>query len=198
MKKASFLSVLFVLLTFVIQAQTQKGKWTVSGKTGLDFNSSTSKYYNDGSTNSALDYKSQSFSIAPSVGYFVIDNLALGLSGLFQSSKNKDGNDSWSDATNFYAIMPIANYYIPLDGMVRPVIGVGAGYGGMSNGSNQTDKDRGFLAAGSAGIAIFLNNTISFDISGQYQYSNFKNASDSKLGVKSGTISALAGFSLFF
>lgn len=198
MKKTSFLSVLFVLLAFGANAQTQQGNWVASGKTGLDFISATTKEYYDGETDSDSDYKQSSISVSPSVGYFVIDNLAVGLSAAFQSYKDKTGNDDWSDPSTAFAIMPFATYYIPLQGQVRPFVGVGGGFGGVSEGDDDADKFSGLALGGNAGVAIFLNDKISLDLGAQYIHTNYKNKDDNDWRLKTGSIGAMVGFSVYF
>ncbi|SDD29166.1 hypothetical protein [Williamwhitmania taraxaci] len=71
--------ILIILMPSIsIFGQTTKGNFVLSGATGLQFISSNVKTVYDGKTVS--EYDVNSFSFSPSFGYFVIDNLAIGLS----------------------------------------------------------------------------------------------------------------------
>lgn len=82
------ITLLIALISFgAITAQTEKGTFTISGKTGLGFTSSTVKYEYAGQTEDGP--KTSSFNISPSVGYFIIDNLAIGLEFDYTTSTTK-------------------------------------------------------------------------------------------------------------
>lgn len=55
---------------------------------------------------------SRNISIVPSVGYFVSDQLSLGLGIGYSSSKNKGINVE--STTNFFVIVPNGRYYVPI------------------------------------------------------------------------------------
>mgnify|MGYP003582070815 CR=1 FL=1 len=198
MKKFTIVTAILFLLTNILNAQTEQGKILVSGKSSLDFTSSTTKYYYDGETDSDFDEKVNKFSIAPSVGYFVIDNLAVGLSASYQTEKYKEGSDNWDDPISVYMVGPFVTYIFPLQGMVKPFIGGIGGIAGASYGPDDEDKQSGVIYGGNAGVALFLNKNISLDLGGQYIKSNFRNNGDNKYQSKSGNFAATVGFSLFF
>jgi outer membrane protein len=57
-------------------AQMTKGDWVISGNTGIGFNNMETKKVN-GQTFDGT--KVSTFAVTPSVGYFVIDKLAVGI-----------------------------------------------------------------------------------------------------------------------
>ncbi|MBG0858021.1 MAG: hypothetical protein IQL11_00855, partial [Bacteroidales bacterium] len=67
--KKLFLLILIVSNT-TIYSQTEKGKIVISGGTGVQFISSNLKYLYEGVTEEKL--KTNSFTLLPSVGYFII------------------------------------------------------------------------------------------------------------------------------
>ena len=198
MKKLLSLTALFAVLTISANAQTEQGRIVVSGKTGLDFLSSTVKPYYDGDTDADLNETVSKFSIAPSAGYFIIDNLAVGLSAAFSTAKQKTGSGNWSDPQTSYAIGPFVTYYAPLEGMVKPFVTATGGFGGLSQSNDNDDKYSGPVFGGGLGVAIFFNNNVSLDLGAQYLRSNYKNKDDNKLVLKGGTLGASVGFSVFF
>ena len=87
--KKFFLLAIVLVSTNVILAQTEQGKIVLSGATGLQFISSNIEVEYDGQ--SSGDMTENSFTIIPSIGYFVMDNLAVGMTANFSSTTQKSG-----------------------------------------------------------------------------------------------------------
>lgn len=82
----------FILLSALISfsfisAQTEKGTFVISGQTGIGFTSTTVKYESAGQTSDGP--KISSFNITPSVGYFIINNLAISLDIDYKTTTTK-------------------------------------------------------------------------------------------------------------
>ena len=83
---------LFVCTSLIINAQTDKGSWMLSADTGLSLSSSTVKattesfVYNDESPEISIS----SYSVDTGVGYFIIDNLAIGLGLSYDDTRNSN------------------------------------------------------------------------------------------------------------
>ncbi|MDY3338596.1 outer membrane beta-barrel protein [Riemerella anatipestifer] len=167
-----------------MNAQTEKGSWVVEGKTNLGFNSVSTKVKYDGKSYDAG--KVSTFNISPSVGYFVMDNLALGLEFNFLSSK--EGNSSSSTLS----FLPNATYYFSTGSQFRPYLGVGVGYGSNTTG----DVSVGGLAWGVKGGGVYmLNKTAGINLGlGYSQFSTTNNNATTTAGA----FGVNAGFSLFF
>lgn len=71
-----------------INAQTEKGSWVVAGSTTLGFNSIKSEVKYDGVTEDGPTLST--FTLTPSVGYFVMDNIAVGLDLGYTSIKQTE------------------------------------------------------------------------------------------------------------
>lgn len=89
MKKNLFY--VFILMSYIVNAQTQKGNWVVGGSTQIDFSSGKNTHKSgsievDGPTINTLAF-------TPSVGYFISDNLALGGEVNFTSITYKNEYD---------------------------------------------------------------------------------------------------------
>ena len=89
MKKLLFIPVLFTAATQLSQAQTpiKAGTVQVGGTVGYYHTSqeSLASYYNGSfNQNGTVTYTNSQFGIGPSVGFFVADNLAIGISGNYQ------------------------------------------------------------------------------------------------------------------
>lgn len=92
MKKITLCAVIAVFSLISVQAQeeklnqTTKGKWLFGSEAGISFASSSADFEFDGE-DSGVESKVSSFRINPNVGYFVIDNLSIGLDVDFTALK---------------------------------------------------------------------------------------------------------------
>ena len=180
-------------------AQTEKGKFVVSGSTGLNFISSNIKYEYDGVEGG--DFKQSSFSFTPSAGYFVMDNLAVGLAANFSSNSIKD-DDGDKDTVSSTAFLPTVLYYFPVEGDFKPLVQAGVGY--MSTVEkeqygSQTDeyKYSGLAVSVGVGAAYFISETVSFNIGLGYTMANLKYDEDSNYVQKQGSFVGSLGISVF-
>lgn len=99
------------LLTTISHAQTTLKAGTVQL-------GGTISYSQDKSTTSGQYDEYQTFYIAPAVGYFVLDNLAVGINGNFSAGTNNSSNATYSSFpssrethTKGYEIGPFVQYY---------------------------------------------------------------------------------------
>ncbi len=99
MKKLLLSMVAIAGLAFTTQAQTEKGNILLGGNVG--FNSSKI----DGANKSDVN-----FSIMPTIGYFVSDNIALG-TGVGYSYDKKVSNKNLNQA---FEVSPFGRYYVGL------------------------------------------------------------------------------------
>lgn len=206
------------LITFgTMTAQTEKGTFMITGQTGLGFTSSTVKFEYQGQEIDGP--KTNSFNISPSVGYFVIDNLAIGLDIDYKTATTKQEiyiseslttgavstvNSKSTLSTIF--IMPNATYFFS-KGKARPYLSASAGIAQIKQDVNSSgtlldgntlsgynNKNNGFVWSGSGGIAYFVTNTICFDLGLGYTKYSYK---DEGIKTKTGTFGANIGISVF-
>lgn len=198
MKKFFLLAILLVS-TNVILAQTEQGKYVVSGATGLQFISSNIEYEYDGQ--SLGDVTQTSFSIMPSFGYFAIDNLAIGLSANYSSTTQKDLGDKYTISSTM--ILPSALYYFPVAGNLRPLVQVGAGLMSTSEEYNESGygsekyKSSGLAINFGGGAAYFINDYVSLNFGLSYTMANLKDSDDSDSVQKQGNFAGNVGLSVF-
>lgn len=121
---------IFLLLTIIVivcssvftQAQFKKGDWLVEGSVGgISFDSGDAESERDTLTNKS-DFSSFSFDIYPKAGYFVTNDLAIGL-GLgfsFSNSENSGYSPITGVKTSKYmsdnvtlSLAPFLRYYLP-------------------------------------------------------------------------------------
>ncbi len=105
-------------------AQMTKGDWVFSGNTGIGFNTQSYKIKADGQSQDGP--KISRFSVTPSVGYFVINGLAVGVDlGLESSTQKQEGSKV---TVSTFSVMPTATYYFNTGGKFFPFLGAGIGY----------------------------------------------------------------------
>jgi outer membrane protein len=97
MKKTTFI-LLLIASSLASQAQTAAGNMMVGGTLSV-----TSNSYSGG------DFKTTSTAFAPSFGYFVSDNFAVGASISIIGSS--DDNGTTTDKSSSFGIGPFARYY---------------------------------------------------------------------------------------
>ena len=198
-----------VALFGAMNAQTEKGSWVVGGSTTLGFNSANTKYKYDGQSEDGP--KVSTFTITPSVGYFVIDKLAIGVDLGYTSLTTKmeesfmGTNYSAKSTLSTFSILPTATYYFKSDSQILPYLGVGAGYSTSKEKFTQTgggsneyeDNLNGFAWKGKGGIVFLLTPSIGIDLGVSYMGSNGKYDDDSDAKVQTNTFGVNVGISVF-
>jgi len=192
MKKILLLLTLVVSLSFAVNAQTEKGKWLVSGSTNVGFNSVSTKYKNNGM--SVDGAKVNTFNVSPSVGYFVVDNLSIGLGVDYNTSSTKDEiGDKISSST--FTVMPMATYFFTKNTTIKPYLGAGAGYASYEQKIGSiAQTNNGFAWGVEGGLAYFVSPKIALDLGLGYGQVSVK---ESGITVNANTFGAKVGFSLF-
>jgi outer membrane protein len=138
MKKV-MLALTMMAIAFGAAAQTEKNTLLLGGN--LSFNSTESV---------------NSFTATPNIGFFVINNLAIG--GEF-SLFTSEGYTSWG-------VGPYARYYFGQNAKGKPYLGASA----LIGGADEVDTEVGFGAH--AGYAFFLNKSIALQLGLQYNRMN--------------------------
>ena len=155
-----------ISLSSNVFGQTSQGSLYVRGGSNMNMGFSKIKY--DG-----VEATNLNFNFSPSVRYFVIDNLALGIG--FPLSFNKiyreDGNES---STNSIRITPSAVYFFG-ESNFKPFIGAEFGYQKAyskftsGNGLNTNDYENISFRL-DAGVAYFITERIGLDMGLYYDY----------------------------
>lgn len=186
MKKNTLLSVVFALVVTGLMAQSeipqqlQKGNLLLAVTSSISMDGSWgSEVFGIGFSNTKTKqgsdpaedyYRCTVWNLLPRGGYFVIDNLAVGLEFLVSgySEKHDDGYDTWKEST--FGAGPFIRYYYPLDrlypfGEVEMLIGT------HKESYNDNDyKYNIFLVGGYLGVAVPLGERVTFDIKTGYAH----------------------------
>lgn len=196
---------LIALLAFIgnAHAQTEKGNWMFGGATTFNFNSSKPSAKQDGV--SVDGNKSSTITATPSVGYFVINNLAVGMDLELSVQKTKE-YDSFSSSPvdvkrTVFGVIPSATYYFKNESKAFPYIGAGAGYA-VAKGkvaSTSIEPTNFFVWKIKGGVAYMITNDISVDFGLNYNQLSTKFNYPSGESYKSfnKNFGANLGFTLF-
>lgn len=161
MQKA-VISLLFIFLIFFpivllsqIEKPIKKGNMFIGG--GLN-----SSYYKNQDDKDKWDsYKSVYFNVSPSVGYFIVDNLSLGISTQFYYKKNW-GVINFEDKQA--GIGPFVKYYFN-----NGIFSTLSFY--YSTTLNNLDFNYSYYRISpELGYAFFINSKVSLELSLNYQY----------------------------
>lgn len=194
-----------------ISAQTEKGAFIISGKTGLNFTSNNVKHKLGIETDES---KTSTFNISPAIGYFIANNFALGLAFDYKLTTTKQqiktfinyATENSKETQNTLSIVPNATYFF-FKGKTKPYFGTGLGLANSKYKSNYTKnsssgyqfsntsiKDIGLVLTANGGILFIITPSISADLG--IGYANYSPKND---GIKtsSSAFGANAGISVF-
>lgn len=169
MKKLTLIALLAFFGT--ANAQTEKGNWIVSGATSLGFNSN--KITNKSGDVSVDGQKTTTFNVKPAIGYFVIDNLSVGIDLGYEVKKYDEylGFEQKTKVTaSTFSVLPSATYYFKTDSKAFPYVGAGAGYALNNSKTTITApyKTNFFQWKAKAGLAYFITPSIAVDLGLSY------------------------------
>jgi outer membrane protein len=148
----------------VAQGQTNKGTLLVGGN--VDFSSVAA---------AGNGYGKSLFVFSPTIGYFIIDKLAMGanIDWTVLSTSVRSNNVTYTDAVGGFAIGPFARYYFS-EGNIRPYANLNMGFGGASStssglGSSSTSSTHSIFNVGAGlGAAFMLSDHASIDAQLKY------------------------------
>lgn len=206
MKKLTLIALLAFFGTAHAQTETAttspttKGNWIIGGSTNLGFNST--KVTQKSGDYSVDGQKTTTFNVTPTIGYFVIDNLAVGFNLGYEVQKQDvsfDYNQTEKVTNTVFSVIPSVTYFIEADSKAFPYISAGAGYAAVKTkvASTETQNDNFFVWGGKAGLAYFITPSIAIDLGLNYQqlstkYEQTSNIAENKVIFK--TLGASIGF----
>lgn len=155
MKKGLFIAALAVLgLTNVNAQETPnegfaKGDLFISGAVGFD-------------SQKTGDAKTNGFEIAPKLGYFVSENIAVGVQLGYQSTKSEDALGEETGDFSTLALGAFGRYYFMPASKFSLFGQLGVDY--LSTKDNLNDaKESGFGVAVAPGISYFVSNNFALE-----------------------------------
>lgn len=194
-------------ISSVTFAQTQKGNFVLSGKTGLNFLFSKVT----SGTDSIQTGKSNSneYDFTAGAAYFVANNVSVGVSGTYSYnySKIEQGylTSGTQNITQSITIVPQVQYYFPVYGKLKPSAALGAGYAWLQQRDSRVTENynkvyelSGASFYGGLGVSYFITESVSFDLGFQYSYMKLKDKLGSEQFQKQNQLAGTMGVSVFF
>lgn len=208
MKKVfCFIVIVFLISAQTLYSQTEKGNIYLGLDGAVSLNSFKNKVKSDDSEEETQS--SFQFSLAPSVGYFLIDGLVVGTNITYSNSRttvdliNFTGQNEVTFINNQLFGSLFTRYYFKGD-KILPYLTASAGIGTNTSktqegGSDSESKSELFTIGGGAGIAIILGKHVTFDVGLDYSSFNVKNKEDNPNNTRSiqTGISLSTGFSVY-
>ena len=195
MKKVLLTLTAIAGLTIAAQAQTEQGKIMVGGQVGFQ----TSKVKD-------TDFKDNSFSINPTVGYFVSDNLAIGTGIGYNWSKDESVMDL-STKRDAFQVSPFVRKY-SANGPLRffAQLSVPMSWGKTTVETNNVKAESKFENYGvelAPGLAYFPTSKVGIELKVRglyYNYNNNKTAdrSTNTFGLDANSLAPTLGVQFLF
>jgi len=205
--KFFFVALLFLFFYSSTFAQTQKGNFDLSGKTGLNFLFSSGSSGTD--SIQATKTKSNEYEFTSGAGYFIINNLSVGVSGRYSYNYSKIEtnnyiNNTTQNITETLTIVPQIQYYFPIEGKLKPTTAIGVGYTWLQERDSRVTENynkvyslSGLSFYGVLGVSYFITKSVSFDLGFQYSHSKLKDKMGSDQSQKQNQLAATIGISVF-
>ena len=153
MKTLKSICITIVLFTITSNAQITKGNWMVGGSGSI-----SSSSYESTSSNSVNKGKSSGIQISPTLGYFLADKFAAGLSGGFGFGTVENGSSGTS-----YTVGPFVRYYfLKPEKTVNIFAQIGTLFGGGSTDSKFSNYSF------KAGPVIYFNSSVGMEVTLNY------------------------------
>ena len=167
----TYKAIILVSLLFISAANAQitKGNWMVGGSG--NFTNYKSTFDNNGTE---ITQTGSGLTISPNLGYFIVDNVALGTIVSFSFS-NPSGDNNNSQG---YGISPFIRYYFrKSDKMINPFLQTSYSFNEGKSDSGGSNKSTGYTIKG--GSAIFFNSSVALELSLNYDSSKYNSNSKS-------------------
>lgn len=198
MKKLILLIIMFQTIT--AYTQTEKGNFMLSGSTSFVFGKTNFKPMLNGKVDD--EFSQITLQITPSVGFFIIDNLAIALPLNISKVKfqGEDNEDEYSKLNTMIFLEPV--YFFELAENLKVIAQMGLGYASLKEKelpeTSNSDKIilRGPAFNFGAGFSYFVNNTIALNFGISYTNSSLK-LKESQEKLKQSTILTNFGISIF-
>ncbi|NUO00119.1 MAG: outer membrane beta-barrel protein [Saprospiraceae bacterium] len=186
MKKIAWLSVLAMLVQGGVVAQIlDQGNFIIGSSIG--FSTANAKVTTNGSTNEGL--VARQINIAPSFGYFILDNFTAGVGVDFTlNSVTQPNEDKTEDSDLLFG--PFARYYFPMDDNIAFFLAGNFGFGNAKDeqviGENKQKIQTNVFALGiGPGMTVYAKSGLGIEAIFKYNFA--KTNFDTTIGGVSAT-----------
>ncbi len=196
------ISMAFLCLAFMANAQTEKGNFYLGGGGSLTYHTRTTTLkYNDSEMMEFVDNK---YLVNPSIGYFVINGLAVGIDVMYLTNTTdysypgttEDNNGSEDKITSGETMIGVFAKYYYGDKKLKPFVNGKIGYVNLSEEisyvgdeyENYKTDARGLGFAGSIGAIYFLNDHVGLELGAGYGFAATTDKDDDNLTIDGSSI----------
>lgn len=207
MKKIINLLIVLAFTSFSTRtiAQTSQGRIILSGASTFSFGTQTEKNTFEGDQ-VGEKVKTGSFVLKPTAGYFVIDNLAIGITLVEEHSKSKFKDDvdiEHAQVENQLLLGPIGRYYYGTTslkpfGQAELLFGSSKITNEVGGRSDVLEHYSTFGFGLGCGVAYFINEKIALDAILGYSYLINTDAEEKEFKNKKGKLDLSVGISILF
>lgn len=176
MKKLNFLlfAMLFAISGPVIAQVTNQGNFLIGSTLGFSSSASDIRFVNSNSDEEGQGPASLQINFAPNIGYFLMDDFALGLSMDFTFSRQEEPSTDRTEDSNLL-FGPFFRYYFPLDDGLAFFGEASFGFGNSSDdlfiGEMKQSINTSIFATGfGPGFTIIAKNGIGIEAIFKYNY----------------------------
>ena len=207
MQKLFTVIISFLFFYHTSYSQTKQGNFAVSGGTDINLLFSNT----DPGMEDVVDdnVKSQDYSFNVRLGYFVVDNLAVNITASYQYNYYRKqiylDPVYEEDVQNTVGIIPSLTYFFPVEGNLKPNVSLGAGYIALKERNNQQSTSEnvvyhygGLSLNAGAGVSLFLNKNVSFDLGLQYSRNKLNDKAGDNRSQLQNIFGVVAGVSVYF
>lgn len=197
--KKIFLSTIGLIIFSIglLNAQTNQGKFLLglsSDIFDLGYTTSKEKSDTDGTEEATKNFN---VNFGPKMGYFVIDNLVIGIDLGVGLQTSISGNDNKYIYTSS-SVGPFVRYYVPTS-KVLPFIELGGSIGSFSTRLGDSKDKTGILEyRGGIGLAAALSDRVMVDVLAGYHSITYKDKEDNQNNERwiLGTLGLNIGFTI--
>jgi hypothetical protein len=182
----------FLLLSFF--ASTLSGQFIQSGDflfgSTIGFSATSSKISQLGGTSGDKNPRSTQINLSPDIGYFLMDDFALGIGMDYTYSFQRDADNNRRKDSDFL-FGPFMRYYMPVQEDMAFFGVVTFGFGNSSNenlllGGNESVSSNIFAVGVGPGFTILSNNAVGLEAIMKYNFA--RSQFDTELnGIKTST-----------
>jgi len=174
--KISLLLVFLTGLPVLTNAQNEKGDFVITASSSLEFSSLSSESNNG--INTIDEGRINTFGLSPGVGYFIFNNLAVGLQYTFDRYVEKEEPIDYTETTHM--VLPFAQLYF-FKSNTRPFLIAAYGPGRFKSGYEEKDTQKISAYQLGGGLAVFVNQHISLEFGLAYASATAKYKSSNQV-----------------
>lgn len=180
MKTKNLLLIFVIIMTAASAASgqfTDRNRFLIGSAVGFATNTSNISYASQTPVITSEEPQNTQWNVSPSIGYFLLNNFALGIGLDYTSSTEKDaGDEKTTDSDLLFG--PFARYYFPF-GDKAFFLQTNFGFGNSSDnlliGTERQNINTNILAVGAGpGFTIFSNDAFGLEALVKYNYARSK------------------------